>query len=680
LHIRDLPVHSIFLKDFFLGRGLGVFDARQLANLTIAFSYMVVPAFFMGAAFPLAGNVHAAYKRKAGHAVGDVLAYNTAGAILGSAVSGYVMIYLFGLERSLQLLTIINAGSGLLVIISIRNMKILNWTAAAATLGLMVYLIVFPGVFRMWDARFFAIFQNNRPEIYDTRDKVLDALENTDVLFYHEGIDSTISSISAKGGSRSLLVNGKVVASDSPGDRQVQLTLGHLPMLLHKDPKKALVVGLGTGMTLGAVSIHPGLKELTLAEIEPRVTGAARTFGTYNNHVLDDPKLRIIFNDGRNYLLTTKERFDVITADPIHPWTQGSGYLYTSEYFSLASERLLPGGIMCQWLPVYELSAEDLRSVVKTFSGNFRYTMAWVTHVDSVIIGSNSPILIDEEELAGRIAHPAVSQGLEELMMGTADDFLSYFVMGTGGMKAFSEGGVVNTDDNLYLEFSAPLSMGKNVMGKNVSSIVRHRESIIPYLIPAKDEKAREAQKEEWALNRQASDIYDPAHAMFLDQGYDRPEFRSLLAELDMKYPWYAPGKFLKKVYLIEISRTPVLLLKTALTFMDDSGAKVVKEISAVRAGVSGERAAVMFVDNEARIIYGQVYLSGTGLDERAVGFAAEVISDINNAYSMETRAAREQGREFPLPGPAMQRIVNIIGGKVREKEAAFNSLGSTSQ
>jgi spermidine synthase len=666
LHMRDLPVHSIFLKDFFLSRGLGVFEARQWANLTIAFSYMVVPAFFMGMAFPLAGNVHAAYRRKVGHAVGDVLAYNTAGAILGSAVSGYVMIYLFGLERSLQLLTLINAGFGLLVIISIRNMKILNWTAAAATLAVMVFLILSPDAFRMWDARFFAIFQNNRPEIYDTPEKVRDALENTDVLFYHEGIDSTISSISAKGGSRSLLVNGKVVASDSPGDRQVQLTLGHLPMLLHKDPRKALVVGLGTGMTLGAVSIHPGLKELTLAEIEPRVTGAAKTFGIYNNHVLDDPKLKIIYNDGRNYLLTTKEKFDVITADPIHPWTQGSGYLYTTEYFRLASERLLPGGIMCQWLPVYELSAEDLRSVVKTFSGHFRYTMAWVTHFDAVIIGSNSPLLIDEEELARRIAHPAVSGDLERVMMGTADDFLSYFVMGTGGMKAFSNGGVINTDDNLYLEFSAPLSMGKNVMGENVSSIVRHRESILPYLIPAKDEKAHEAQTEKWALNRQAAGVYDPAHAMFLDQGYNGPEFRFLLSALDKKYPWYAPGRFLKEVYLHETSRTPVLLLKTTLTFIDENGAKVVKEISAVRAGVSGERAAVMFVDNEARTIYGQVYFSGTGLDERVAGFAAGVISDINNAYHAEARAALEQGWEFPQLGPAMQRIENIIEREVR--------------
>ena len=497
-YIRDLPVHSIALHEFFFKQGMGVFSARQWANLSLAFSYMVVPAFFMGLAFPIAGKVNAAYRKRVGHAVGNVLAFNTVGAILGSAFSGYFMIYVFGIERSLQLLTVVNIGLGLLVILGIHHIKPLNWGIAGLTAAALVVLILTPNSFRMWDKKFFAILQNNQPEAYNTPERKQDALENTEVLFYHEGVDSTISSIKVKGGNQAVLVNGKVVASTSLKDRQCQLTLGHLPMLIHKNPRKVLVVGLGTGMTLGATSVHSGVEELTVVEIEPNVIGAARTFASYNNHVLDNPKLKIVFNDARNFLMTTRDRYDVITADPIHPWTQGSGYLYTAEYFKIASAHLLPGGIMCQWLPIYELSVDNLKSVVKTFSESFKYTMAWLTQYDAELIGSNAPIITDEVQLERRLADPAVSKDLKPVMMGTATDFLSYFIMGTAGLKAFSRGGIVNTDDNLYLEFSTPVSVGENMMQTNVNALARHRESLLPYLVAAKDTTARDKQKDRW--------------------------------------------------------------------------------------------------------------------------------------------------------------------------------------
>ena len=121
-------------------------------------------------------------------------------------------------------------------------------------------------------------------------------------------------------------------------------------------------------MTLGSVLVHPQVKRVTLAEIEPGVFGATRTFGRWNHQALDSPKLRVVRNDGRNFLWTTRERFDVITADPIHPWSGGAAYLYTDEYFRTVAARLAPGGVACQWLPIYELTLEDLRSVVATFS------------------------------------------------------------------------------------------------------------------------------------------------------------------------------------------------------------------------------------------------------------------------------------------------------------------------
>jgi len=664
LHIRDLPTHSIAIIEFFQSRGLDLFQARQWGNLTLAFSYMVAPAYFMGLAFPLAGMVNTSRRMKVGHAVGDVLTSNTIGAILGSAVSGFFMIYIFGIERSLQLLAIVNIGFGLLIAFSIKNRATVNFALIGATLAAMLFLILNPDAFRMWNARYFAIFQNNQPTSYDTPERLQDAIENTDVLFYDEGIDSTISSIKVKGGDQAILVNGKVVASNALRDRQCQYTLGHLPMLLHEDPKKVLVVGLGTGMTLGAVSIHPSVEELTLAEIEPHVVGAARTFGPYNHFVLDDPKLKIVFNDGRNFLMTTKKKYDVITADPIHPWTQGSGYLYTAEYFKLASERLNPKGIMCQWLPIYELSVNDLQTVVRTFSQAFKYTMTWMTQYDAEIIGSNSPIIIDEENLASRIAYPPIAKALRPVMMDSANDFLSFFLMGTDAMNDFGQNATINTDDNLFLEYSTPVSVGRNLTGVNVAALARYRESIIPYLVPAKSEQARNAQVKKWNHNQRAAVIADRAHALFLDGKANSPAFRSLISDLDTNYPDFAPGRFVRDEYQKLLWRVPRLIEKTPLALSTSEGKEIVVEVSAVFAAVSPVRAAVVFVDNDAREFLGQLYFDGDDLENRMGAFAKDVLASIQASYREQADLSLKDNGRLPDSTTMMEKVREIIATK----------------
>lgn len=662
-YIRNLPVYAIALNEFFLRLGLGVFNARQWANLTLAFSYMLGPAFLMGAAFPIAAKVTAAHAARVGQAVGSVLASNTVGAILGSAVSGYLLIYIFGIERSLQLLVVVNMGLGVLLMVSAWHNKWVYWSAAALTVVALAALALQPDRFRMWDAKYFAIFQNNQPDAYNTPQRKKDAIENTEVLFYYEGVDSTISTIKIKDGNQAVLVNGKVVASSALKDRQCQLTLGHLPMLFHKNPKKVLVVGLGTGMTLGAVSVHPSVEELTLVEIEPGVLGAARTFGRYNNHVLDNPKLKTVFNDGRNFLMTTTAGYDVITADPIHPWTQGSGYLYTAEYFKIASNRLLPGGIMCQWLPIYELNVEDLKSVVKTFAQNFKYTMVWLTQYDAELIGSNAPLLIDEAALARRLSDPNISRDLQAVMMDTARDFLSYFIMGSEGMAAFSQGGVLNTDDNLYLEFSTPASVGRNVMQANVQALARYRERILPYLIPDPASAVYEQQQIYWKDARQAAAITDRAHALFLGGREDRPEFQHLLSRLISDYNWFAPARFLIQEYRDTVSMIPKLIQQTVFELVNDNGQTVRWEISAVSARAGQQRAAVIFVDNVAREIYGQRYFSGPRLNQSISEFVATVMQAIQTTYDSDAQIALRQGRQYPAARTTVPKIKKAIAG-----------------
>ena len=673
LYLRDLPTHALYLQGAFSRRGLGLFASRQWASFALAFSCMAIPAFFMGFAFPLAGKVNALYRNSSGRAAGEVLAFNTVGAILGAAASGFHLVYLFGIERSLQILTLVNVGFGLFIIASTRRSRALHWAAPALTAAAILFLALNPGAWRMWETKYFAIYRTNDPEPFRTPEKVREAIENTEVLYYAEGVEAIVSSIRVKGGYQAFLTNGRVEASTHNEGLQCQYTLGHLPMLLARNPRKVFVLGTGSGMTLGATSAYPDVEEITLAEIEPKVLGVARTFAEYNHHVLDNPKVRIVLNDGRNFLLTTKEKFDVITADPIHPWFSGAGYLYTTEYFRLAAERLRPGGVVCQWLPIYELTNEDLQSVVKTFSGNFRHVLIWLTHDDAELIGSNDPIVIDPVELEKRMAAPEVARDLKRVYMGSADDFLSYFVMGTAGARAFGEGGVVNTDDNLYLEFSAPLSVGKaSLMEKNVSFIARYRESILPYLRKPEDALARAAFERRWRENGEAAGPVLQAQAVFLGGRGLSPEFRSLMDEIESRYPGYAPWRFLKNEHEETLAQQPRLLQKTDLPVLGASGMPATLTVAAVSIRIGAGRAVVMFVDPRAKVQFGELYVSGEKtkeIEEFIIVFATEVLGEISSAYLGESHATARGGRTLPSEIQMERKVREIVSSRAEKKE-----------
>ena len=671
VYLRDIPVNTFRLQHFILGAGAASFGGKAWANFLLAFLYMLVPALFMGAAFPLAGEALNLRRKAVGRAVGDVLGANTVGAILGAAVSGLLLIRWFGIERSLVMLTAINMGLGLVVLASLRKPRWLTAAVAVVALAVVAVLGVNKDVARVWDRKYFAIFRSNQPDVFATPELVRDAVDNTDVLYYAEGSESTVSVIKIKGGDQAFLTNGRIEASTNPREQQNQLMLGYLPMLLDRDPKQVLVVGLGSGMTAGATSVVPGVERVTIAEIEPKVLGVARTFAAYNHHVLDNPKVRVVINDGRNYLMTTDRRFDVITADPIHPWFQGAGYLYSSEYFALAARHLRPGGVIAQWLPLYELTPQDLASIVRTFQQNFPHTVMWLAHYDAVILGSASPIHIDETDLARRVADPAVAGDLRRVEIGSAADLLTYFVMGTNGMTRFARHGVLNTDDRLYLEFSAPFSIAtRSLTAADVAAIAAQRESLLPCLVPAADDQAREDQRQRCAAQLAAGRAGDRVLELFLESGAGDPRFPPALRRLNFEYPWYAPGKFLWTQYEEAVALQPRLMQQVPMMLSDDSGGTVEVDIAAVLVPVSRARAAVMFVDSRARVVLGQLYVNDyvqTGFPQR---FASEVLAAVGTVYRNEAAAARSISTALPSETRTLERIKAVIGSKVRRAQS----------
>jgi len=206
-----------------------------------------------------------------------------------------------------------------------------------------------------------------------------------EVLFYRDGINGTVS-VHREGQYLFLRVNGKMDAGNRL-DMPTQLMLGHLPLLVHQDPRAVLLIGLGSGITAGAVVRHP-IERLDVVEIEPAVVEASRFFAWEHGDVLKDSKVHAVIADGRNFLLTTSNRYDVIISEPSNPWIGGLASLFSVEFFQLARQRLNPGGIMAQWVQGYNLLPDDLRMVVKTFRSVFPATTVWnATRGDFLLLG-----------------------------------------------------------------------------------------------------------------------------------------------------------------------------------------------------------------------------------------------------------------------------------------------------
>jgi len=300
-----------------------------------------------------------------------------------------------------------------------------------------------------------------------------------------EGMNASIAITELPSGVRSFHVSGKVVASNDPQDMRLQLMLGHLPALLHPKPRSILVVGCGAGVTAGSFIPHPDVERIVICEIEPLIPGfAAEYFSEENNYVVDDPRVEIIYDDARHYILTTDEKFDIITSDPIHPWVKGAASLYTKEYFNLCKQRLNEGGIATQWVPLYESNLEAVKSELGTFFEVFPEGTIWGNDYngegyDIVLLGYAEAATIDVNELQQRLNSEQyfdVQRSLSTIGFGTALNLLSKYAGRGQDLKLWLEDAVINTDRNLRLQYLA--GMGLNLYDESniYRDMLNHRQ------------------------------------------------------------------------------------------------------------------------------------------------------------------------------------------------------------
>jgi len=339
-----------------------------------------------------------------------------------------------------------------------------------------------------------------------------------EIIFQREDGAGIVTVRRSPAGPLSLQINGRTEASTG-GDLGTQLLSGHLPLLVHPNADQVLVIGLASGITTGAVARHP-VSGVRVVEIAPAVVEAARRFDESHGRVLDDPRVRVVVDDARSQLLVRTDRYDVITSQPSNPWVAGVANLFTVEFYHLVRSRLADGGIFCQWLQAYRMEPRDLAGIVASFLAIFPEATLWEESGgggDYFLLGGTGPIRIDPDRWDP--ASPAWVDLRRAGIDGPAG-LLSRFVAGPDGLARIAAGARLHTDDDLYLEWRAPLALFRDTLQAQAAFLNRHREppatllpagrlESSPDLVAAlRRETARRAERLDALLALQPADLY----------------------------------------------------------------------------------------------------------------------------------------------------------------------------
>ena len=439
----------------------GIWYTFQL-DVVRALWAMFPAAALWGASFPLALASVAQGRKDPARLVGGVYAANTLGAIAGAVGGSLLLTIWLGSEKSQQAMIIISAVSALLVLDAAlsetatekRRMQFAGTLLLAAAMAGAVLL---------------ARTVNGVPDILVAYGRyAATRVGEGEIIYMGEGWNASVAVSRSGNGVLNYHNAGKIQASSEPQDMRLQRMLGHLTTLIPKDPKNALVIGCGAGVTAGAVSIDPAVKNLTIAEIEPLVPSVvSKYFSEHNFSVVTNPKTRIHIDDARHFLQTTDEKFDAITSDPLDPWVKGAAMLYSREFFEVVKKRLNPGGVVTLFVQLYESNNEAVKSEVATFLEAFPNGMIFGNTnngagYDMVLLGQVEPTVINLDEVQAKLARPEyapIAQSFAEIGMFNVIDLFSTFAGNAEQLKPWTADATINRDRNLKLQYLAGLGV-----------------------------------------------------------------------------------------------------------------------------------------------------------------------------------------------------------------------------
>ena len=422
-------------------------------DLLRAFVAVVPAACFWGASFPLALAAAAPRAEDPAEVVGRVYAANTIGAVIGALVFSLFVIPAFGTQDA---------------------QRVLIWIAAAAAIATLAWRMAAAGVVA---AAVASATIAPVPADVIAYGRQIATFKGANFLYQGEGLNSSIAVSESEGGVRNFHVSGKVEASTEVHDMRLQRMLGHMSALMHPDPQSVLVVGFGAGVTAGSFVLHPGIKRIVICEIEPLIPRmVAPYFSNENYNVVSDPRVEIVYDDARHYILTTTEKFDIITSDPIHPWVKGAASLYTKEYFEEVKAHLKPGGVVTQWVPLYQSTEDVIKSEVATFFDVFPFGTIWSNQYangggyDVIMLSKAEALKIDPAALDARLNrrdHGRIEAALTQVELAGVDGLMATYAGQARDLRPWLADAQINTDRNLRLEYLA--GMANNVYDAQIS-------------------------------------------------------------------------------------------------------------------------------------------------------------------------------------------------------------------
>jgi len=487
LKVEILTAASLFISLFIvnlmpwllieLGLALKISSWAALLMLQIlsAGLLILVPALLMGMVMPLV-LFWASSRDGAVSLVGRTYAVNTIGAIAGAFISGFVLI-----PKTSTKFTLIVAAATCLIVVgfayqpaaSVRDAALRKSLSVGLTFVLIVLLMVAAPPTNVADLSVGA---------YDTlirvlaRSNVAKADESPEdngsdahrLIMYEEGPTSTVS-VRKDGETFSMAINGRTNASDSVNDMPTQVMLGQLPMLLAPRLNNGLIIGFATGVTVGAMLQSP-IASVTCVELESATIKGSHFFEHVNHQPLNDPRTKLIIDDARTYLRVTTTRYDVIVSEPSHPWVPGVANLFTREFFEMGRQRLSDQGVFVQWLQIYQLSTDSLRSVLATYHSVFPHVMVFrvgggAKGKDLILVGSNNPLSLNL--LSQRLADRRIASELSRVNLNTEADVRSWYICDESRLGPAVSGAEINTDDNMHIETTVPREAFRPLMQSN---------------------------------------------------------------------------------------------------------------------------------------------------------------------------------------------------------------------
>ena len=425
--------------------------------------------------------------------VGKAYAANTIGCIVGAVVTGFWLVPSLGSFR------VIAAAAGVNLLLA---MVLDSLAPQRHILHLAIDLCCFVLAVVVGSSSLFynqpllmlsAVLYGNSHERRLTFGEVV---ATTDLVFAEDGVNDSIAVVRTDG-NVSLRVNGKVDAST--GDARTQLLLGHLGAVFHAMPRRVLIVGFGSGMTASAVARYPDVEEIDCVEIEPAVIHAAPYLGSLNRGVLSDTRVHVIFDDARNFLLTSRQKYDLIISEPSNPWIAGIATLFTDEFYAAARQRLAPGGIFVQWVQSYSLDPADLGMIMATFAPHFAEVTLWRgEETDLLLLGRTDTAPLQFNRLRALWQNQALRADLESIDVREPEGVVAYFLLDDAAVRKLGVGRALNTDDRTLLEYHAPETMlMRGLSDANEELITQFKTKPLPAnLEPAEVRRAVDAAAE----------------------------------------------------------------------------------------------------------------------------------------------------------------------------------------